>query len=543
MEILDKVRKNLKWLEADYGNGLVEQIANLPGGAETMSPAILQTAYEKFLQQKIHLEKGENIYIKANLNNPDDRDLHIVRDASGEYHIFLIIGNMRADGTEFDNVEPHQGKDKQCNFVFEISRLPIRSYAQLVFKEEYNQNDQEAYNTSDNENELKIKRILGVYAPMDLFNDNKRIQYAPRFASDLSHFVTQEYDDKVKLSPNDNMEISLTKLLVFKQIVDQVAALSNIGIAHRDLKPENIYIGRNHVGEIIVIIGDTDTASKFCSDAIFVGTSQYLAPENIWRIMQIAPHISSDFLEKVTEDLRCKSLFYATHNNFKNKNLPPEECSYDSFKVTGAEDVYALGIILCEFFKNCRMPLFSKNGIVNNDNIREFTETINSIELLQKMLAEDPEQRIGIKELQHELDIMIKKASEFKQSKHSQVQVRIDQEVIKMLILAIKDNAANEDEQLKIINNYLKGLESPKDNQLGFYPKQIFKMRLLLKTLKDELNSVYANPEKIAKLEVEIKGLHNSMMAAGDLSLGFKHTCGKFDPKPKNAQTLDRHLS
>jgi serine/threonine protein kinase len=83
---------------------------------------------------------------------------------------------------------------------------------------------------------------------------------------------------KANLSGND----LLTKLHIFRQVCDAVAAAHNANILHRDLKPPNIFIRKDDsvvVGDFGLCIDLNDIKERATQTLEGVGAERYIAPE------------------------------------------------------------------------------------------------------------------------------------------------------------------------------------------------------------------------------------------------------------------------
>jgi hypothetical protein len=96
-------------------------------------------------------------------------------------------------------------------------------------------------------------------------------------------FFVAEYCEGSDLSKaNLSSRDLLTKLRVFRQVCDAVAAAHNANILHRDLKPQNIFIRKDGsivVGDFGLCIDLNDAQERATLTLEAVGAAKYIAPE------------------------------------------------------------------------------------------------------------------------------------------------------------------------------------------------------------------------------------------------------------------------
>jgi serine/threonine protein kinase len=96
-------------------------------------------------------------------------------------------------------------------------------------------------------------------------------------------FFISEYCEGYDLSKaNLSSKDVLTKLQIFRQVCDAVAAAHNADILHRDLKPQNIFIRKDGsivVGDFGLCIDLNDAQERATQTLEAVGADRYIAPE------------------------------------------------------------------------------------------------------------------------------------------------------------------------------------------------------------------------------------------------------------------------
>jgi hypothetical protein len=96
-------------------------------------------------------------------------------------------------------------------------------------------------------------------------------------------FFVAEYCEGSDLSKaNLSSRDLLTKLQMFRQVCDAVAAAHNANILHRDLKPQNIFIRKDGsivVGDFGLCIDLNDAQERATQTLEAVGADRYIAPE------------------------------------------------------------------------------------------------------------------------------------------------------------------------------------------------------------------------------------------------------------------------
>jgi len=96
-------------------------------------------------------------------------------------------------------------------------------------------------------------------------------------------FFVAEYCEGYDLSKaNLSSKDLLTKLQMFRQVCDAVAAAHNANILHRDLKPQNIFIRKDGsvvVGDFGLCIDLNDAQERATQTLEAVGADRYIAPE------------------------------------------------------------------------------------------------------------------------------------------------------------------------------------------------------------------------------------------------------------------------
>jgi len=96
-------------------------------------------------------------------------------------------------------------------------------------------------------------------------------------------FFIAEYCEGYDLSKaNLSSKDLLTKLQIFRQVCDAVAAAHNADILHRDLKPQNIFIRKDGsivVGDFGLCIDLNDAQERATQTLEAVGADRYIAPE------------------------------------------------------------------------------------------------------------------------------------------------------------------------------------------------------------------------------------------------------------------------
>jgi hypothetical protein len=96
-------------------------------------------------------------------------------------------------------------------------------------------------------------------------------------------FFIAEYCEGYDLSKaNLSSKDLLTKLQIFRQVCDAVAAAHNADILHRDLKPQNIFIRKDSsivVGDFGLCIDLNDAQERATQTLEAVGADRYIAPE------------------------------------------------------------------------------------------------------------------------------------------------------------------------------------------------------------------------------------------------------------------------
>ncbi|RWS24010.1 hypothetical protein B4U80_13283 [Leptotrombidium deliense] len=317
----------------------------------------------------------------------------------------------------------------------------IVTYHQVWFSNEENVHLAfSAHNYDLDENEEKIIVKL---------NDNKRFTFTP-----VRIYIVMEYCE-------GNLEniihcVKDKKKYYFKQILNGLKSLDEMKIIHRDLKPNNIFIDSNNV----VKIGD----------------------------FGFALHKDSVTSSDLTQGRGCKEF------------RPPEvyDCDeIESMKVTGKVDVYSCGLIyylMCLKRKVNRKELCTITEILRtyrmyckvNDGL-----SIEDRELLNRMLAKDPSNRITIKELYEYVN-----NNTFNELFNSVCQSQIQSETLKCISLEEPEN----------VNCLTSSFESLTCGEFGCTYKAKYKENLMIAdrvTLKQLLShSEYsALPNKFKLLE------------------------------------------
>jgi hypothetical protein len=100
--------------------------------------------------------------------------------------------------------------------------------------------------------------------------------------SELPFFVAEYCEGSDLSKANLSSKDLLTKLQMFRQVCDAVAAAHNADILHRDLKPQNIFVrkdGSTVVGDFGLCIDLKDAQERATQTLEAVGADRYIAPE------------------------------------------------------------------------------------------------------------------------------------------------------------------------------------------------------------------------------------------------------------------------
>jgi eukaryotic-like serine/threonine-protein kinase len=194
------------------------------------------------------------------------------------------------------------------------------------------------------------------------------------FRANTSYYKVTEKIDITSFSTIDISKLTIDKILIImKTVTHSLKILHDLNIVHGDLKPDNILIKTTTAGGYTTKLIDFDNSyfngePPKNTDEV-VGTPEYYSPE-------LAYYIKAGETE---EDRR---------------------------KLTIQSDIFALGIIFCEYLTGSK-PLFNKKfnytwEAVNNREILNFNEGLKTKKLdalVKSMLSLDIRKRPSISEV------------------------------------------------------------------------------------------------------------------------------------------------
>lgn len=193
------------------------------------------------------------------------------------------------------------------------------------------------------------------------------------FRDGTSYYKITEKIDIASLSTKDISKLSLDKvLIILKTVTHSLKILHDLNIVHGDLKPDNILIKQTTTGGYTTKLIDFDN-SYFSGEPPInkeevVGTPEYYSPE---------------------------LAFYIKNGE-----------EVDRKKLTTQSDIFALGVIFCEYLTG-KKPIFDKKNnytweAINNKSTISFPldcRTPKLKELISSMLHKEDTQRPKISEV------------------------------------------------------------------------------------------------------------------------------------------------
>lgn len=199
---------------------------------------------------------------------------------------------------------------------------------------------------------LKSLNHPNIIAPMDLVTEGLGFMVLPSYNGDM-------YDRIMKKKPSQEE----TRTFV-RKLSSAVYYIHSLNIAHRDIKPDNILVNNDYSTVVLSDFGFSTNISTKPTD--LCGTMSYLSPE----------------------------AYRAVQNRDFSGNLDWKKC-----------DVFSLGVTfytICEFMKLVIREDRKPENLEQHDidqRIDSMTCDRSLKDLLKKMLAVDPSQRISMDEV------------------------------------------------------------------------------------------------------------------------------------------------
>lgn len=382
--------------------GIVAHLASIPGGVESTSPEMLQKIYAHIRDNQKSIKKAfasgsDGVFeFTFEYNNATVTNVIKQDPINQEFYLYISRKSKRIDGTKYANpsnpterIQYYSGESSVCKIVFEALGKNIQTFVQIIPKE-----DEDGYRPLTKVNAFNKELDLAkdaVTRPIEVMRHTDNGTYIVKYAPYRARSLLSAYND-----PTFTIEQRLeyfTKLLLSVDKLHKQAKL-----VHLDIKPSNILIDDNDN----ITLGDLDTLAKIGSILELenpIGTSIYMAPElmsnNIIRVAEshdVDPKELRSLSPRLQRDL-AKS--YASSISTED-----DLNTHASLKVSPAQDIWSLGIILYEIIYEKRMDMTDQNRqagmklseILGNPK-GELDKYKSLIELADQMLNVAPEQR------------------------------------------------------------------------------------------------------------------------------------------------------
>lgn len=361
---------------------VVNHLASIPGGIESLSPEILNEVYSYIHANKAEIRKAfadttDGVFERRRKDDDPSGNAAgfiIKQDPfSNEFYLFISRKSKRIDGTKYADADDptqrisyNQGQFSECKIAFEALGESIQPFVELVPKKN---EDGERRSTTVN----KFNKELGsardavtrsIEVVVHRNNETHVVKYAP-------------YRPKTFLDIyNDPILTIEQRLEYFAKLLLSVDKLHKATLVHLDIKPDNVLIDEQ--GN--VTLADLDTVAKIGTNIKTpnpVGTSIFMSPELIRdNIKRLSNEYDINYRELTASPIVKRDL---AKSHASSVTTEDDFNLHEPLNVSEAQDIWSLGIILYEIIYGKRMDM-TEIPVKNDwDNTNPYPETVGDM--------------------------------------------------------------------------------------------------------------------------------------------------------------------